>query len=189
MGTLVEWLVGVLGRARVLPASRWWLRLVMLVAALVAMAVPWAQGAPAAVGVFALLLLVVGLLAPQGHLPALWAVMVVAWGAVVAPAVGALGLVPVALGLVGWHWAASALSVGRPHARVQAGVWRRSLVPTVVALVAVGVGLVLALLLGGLVLPPALGVTAVLVLALVGVVGLVLWPVHRPPGSSQGPGR
>lgn len=175
----MEWLAGVLGRARVLPASRWWLRLVMLVSGLVALAVPWGQGAPAAVGVLALGLLAVGLLAPQGHLPALWAVVVVAWAAVTAPAVGAWGLVPVGVGLVGWHWGASALSVGRAHARVQREVWRRSLVPLGVALAAVGVGLVLALLLSGVVLPPALGVTAVLVLALVGAVALVLWPVHR----------
>lgn len=189
MGTLVEWLVTVLGRVRVLPASRWWLRLVMLGAALVGMAVPWAQGAPPAVGVLALLLVAVGLLSPQGHLPALWAVLVVGWAAVVAPAVGALGLVPVAVGLVGWHWGASALSVGRPHARVDPVVWRRLLVPAAVALGAVAGGLVLALLLAGVVLPPALSVTGVLVLALVAVVALVLWPVDRPPGTVPRSGR
>lgn len=184
MLALVELLSELLERARQQGRHQWLLRLAMVGSALLALTVLWQLTPSPLLLVLAGLGVLLGLLLPRGHAPVVLAVVLVLWAAGAARA-GGLAMVPVAIGLLGWHWAAAATSVGRGPTRVDRAVWRRLTVPLAVGVAAVGVGLALASLLGGLVLPPALTVTAVLVLVLVGVTGLVLWPTDRGPGSTD----
>ncbi|MVA75443.1 hypothetical protein GC722_05285 [Auraticoccus sp. F435] len=175
---LTEALAELVERVRRLSRTQWALRGVMLLSGLLAVAVLWTLAPVAVLSVPVLLLLVAGLLLPRGHVPTGFAAAVVLWSVALADA-GVVALVPVTLGLLGWHWAASATAVGRPHARVGRGVVARLAVPLAAAAVSVPVAAVLAGVLAGVRLPPALTATGVLVCLLVAAVGLVLWPAGR----------
>uniref|UniRef100_UPI0018E52B70 hypothetical protein n=1 Tax=Desertihabitans aurantiacus TaxID=2282477 RepID=UPI0018E52B70 len=167
LDALVEWL----DAARRWGRHVWLLRLVMLVSAVLASAVLWSQTPNAVLGVLLAGAGVLGLVWARGQLPLLFAAGVVLWSAVTAATTpdgpDVLLLVPVALGLVGWHAAAGALTLAQPWARVAPGVWRRLGVPAVLAVAAVLVGALLAWAAGFVVLPAALTLVAVVVVLLV----------------------
>lgn len=177
---LAEWIADGLERVRTTRRPQLLWRLIIVAAGLVSM-ISLLVVAPAwPVAVIAAVLLIMSALAPAGHLPTAWVLLIGCWlvgaGSGVGAGAGWLVVVPVAAGALVVHGVCAMVAPIPGFAVVDRRVWRAGVVPTLLALGATAAAVVVMMALGGLRLPPAPVVAgAVAVLAVVAVAA-VLWP-------------
>ncbi len=156
------------------PRAVWVWRAVMLACGLGAQLWIMALRPLVVLAFVALCAVVLAVIVPRTVVPLLAAALIVLEAAMVRVTV--VEAVPLAVALLGWHVAASALSAARPWARVESSVWRALLLPTLASLGGIAVTIPFALTAGALTLPPlALVSIALVLLAALGLL-LVLWP-------------
>ncbi|GAA5032062.1 hypothetical protein ACFQRL_04880 [Microbacterium fluvii] len=174
MSALAEAAAGALTAARRLPPSAWWWRLAMLACGGGAQLFLVLLDPTLVLAVVGIVVVGVAVAVPRTAMPLVAGIVLVIQAAAIG--IGLWPAVLLAVLLLGWHLCATALSFGRPWARVSRSVWRALGAPTAFALAGLAVSALAAWGAGMLEFGSvALLTIAMAVLAAAGLV-VVLWP-------------